>query len=71
MTPCFTDRGQFEVLKGAFHGALWTLAVICGAYNYIAWRHRREPHLAVNVAAYVGVVLFESHHIASHARPKP
>ena len=67
-----TDSGTSEATKAAVHGALLTLAALCGVYNGCAWLKRRERHLATNLLLYASLVAFEAyqvtHHFASDAR---
>lgn len=70
-TPCFVDPGTAETTKGAVHGAVLTLAVLCGVYNGAAWRARRQRHLAVNVAVYGLLTAFEVFQIARHTQAAP
>lgn len=65
---CVFDPGEKENLKGAVHGAALLLAAICGGYNAIAFLRRREAHLAINTALYVGIALWELEHVKHHAR---
>lgn len=64
----FTDHGQHEQIKGAFHGALMTLSLICLAYNALAWKARGQKHLAVNVGVYSALCGFEVVQVLRHAR---
>lgn len=63
------ERGQHERLKATIHAALGGLALLCTAYNVLAWRRRRELHLARNVGMYGALALLEasqvSHHLAA------
>lgn len=62
----FTDAGSSEATKGAVHGALFTLAALCWAYNGCAYLKRRESHLAVNVAVYGLLVVYEAYQVRRH-----
>jgi hypothetical protein len=62
----FTDSGQHEGVKGAVHGAAFTLFAIIGVYNAIAWRSRRERHLAVNVAVSAVICGWELYQVRGH-----
>lgn len=64
----FTDSGQYEGIKAAFHGSALTVVAILGAYNVAALRRRRQPHLAVNAAVYVAFVGFEAWNVWRHCR---
>lgn len=62
------DGGEAEGLKRAVHGSLGALAVVCLAYNALAWAKRRDRHLAVNVALYAALVAVEVRKVQHHAR---
>lgn len=66
----FTDTDNAESTKGAVHGALGTLAILCAVYNGSAYLKRQERHLLINLIVYTGLVLYEirtvTHHCGSH-----
>lgn len=64
----FSDPGNAESTKGAVHGALGTLAILCAVYNGISWWSRREKHLAVNAIVYTGLVLYEIRTVTHHCK---
>lgn len=68
MTERFCDPGSGESVKGAVHGAVLTLALMCGLYNACAWRRRRLPRLAVNACLYAGLVVFEMAQVWRHGQ---
>lgn len=70
MNADFRDSGVNEATKGAVHGAVLVLALMCGVYNTCAWLRRREPHLAVNAVVYNGLVLFEGWQVVHHVHRK-
>ena len=68
VTPSFTHRDVASATKGAVHGALGALAVLCCGYNVAAWWHRRERHLAVNAVVYGALIAFEVGQVIRHAK---
>lgn len=60
------DSGQREGLKGAVHGALGLLALVCCGYNVIAWARRRDTHLAVNASVYGALTAYELAKVLHH-----
>lgn len=64
----FTDSGQHELIKAAVHGALGSLAAVCGVYNLIAFSRRGNGHLAINLCVYAAVVAYELKKILHHLR---
>ena len=58
--------GEAETLKGAVHGVVCGLAVVCGVYNAAAWLTRRERHLGVNAILYTGLAIWEAAHVRHH-----
>jgi hypothetical protein len=62
----FFFGGCGERVKSDVHVALCGLALVCTAYNLIAWGCRRERHLAWNVAVYGAVAAFEVVQIQRH-----
>lgn len=64
----FTDATQSNATKGAVHGALLTLALLCGAYNGCAFLKRREWRLCGNALVYVGLVGFEIWQVKRHCQ---
>lgn len=62
-----TDPHVENGVKGAFHGALFTIAAICLAYNALAWRARKQSHLVVNVGVYSALCGFEVMQVMRHA----
>ena len=64
----FSDHTSSNGTKGAVHGALGTLAVMCAIYNAVCWWRRREQHSAVNVAVYLSVVGYEFLQVKHHCR---
>lgn len=64
--PAFTDAGSSEATKGAVHGAVAALVMLCGAYNALAWIRRRQPHLALNVLVYGALLAFEVYQVKRH-----
>lgn len=65
----FTDPDQANATKAAVHGALLTLAALCGVYNAASFLKRGERHLAVNAVVYGALMVYEvvnvRHHCAS------
>jgi len=61
------DRGD-DGFKGACHGAMLVLAVLSTAYNWIAYRRRPSPILAVNTAFYGAVAVVEVGQILKHVK---
>jgi hypothetical protein len=64
----FLRPGEAEVVKGAVHGAVCGLALVCGIYNAAAWVARRERHLGVNAILYTGLAIWEAVHVRHHHR---
>ena len=60
--------GCGERFKGGYHGAIGILAIGACAYNLLAWLHRKDRHLAVNVAIYGSLTAYEIHLIGHHRR---
>ena len=58
--------GQYEVTKGAVHGALGLLAAACCVYNGLAWWERKQPHLFSNAILYGLVTVLEVAHVQQH-----
>jgi hypothetical protein len=61
--------GCREPLKGAVHGTLEALALVCLSYNVLAFAARREPHLALNVGLYTALVWWEHRAVGHHRSP--
>ena len=55
----FVQHGQHETLKGIIHGASAALAALMCAYSVVAWRYRRESHLATNAIFYGALTVRE------------
>lgn len=60
------DRGEAEVVKGAFHGAACTLVAIIGAYNVACLRKRPEPQHVINAVACLAFAMLEAYNVAEH-----
>lgn len=58
--------GRAEPAKAAVHAVAGTLAVLCAAYNAIAFMLRREPHLLQNAIFYGGCACFERYQTQRH-----
>lgn len=63
----FVTPGRHEHIKGAVHGAMFTLACMCALYNVSAWMARREPRLAANGVLYGLVAIHEAVQVLHHA----
>jgi hypothetical protein len=61
-------HGRYEPLKAGVHGTILTLAALCTAYNFAAWRARRQRHSWVNSAMYGLLTVWEYHHVHHHLR---
>lgn len=64
----FCEPGSAEAVKGAVHGSVLTLALMCGIYNACAWRQRGGRQLMANTATYAGLALFEIWQVWRHMR---
>lgn len=60
------DPGNSERAKGAVHGAIGALAVLCAVYNLSAWKARHERHSAVNALVYLALIALELSHVLHH-----
>ena len=59
-------HGRYEPLKASVHGTILGLAALCTAYNFAAWRARKQRHSWVNTAMYGLLTLWEFHHVRHH-----
>jgi hypothetical protein len=64
----FVDPGNSEAVKGAVHGGVLTLAILCGVYNFSAWKSRPEKRLLVNAIVYGALMGFEVYQTLLHKR---
>ena len=64
----FTDPREAESVKGAVHGAVLTLSLMCLVYNACAWHQRRSSRLAMNAAVYSMLAGFEAVQVWRHCR---
>lgn len=62
----FTDQHTAHGTKGAIHGALLTLHILCLVYNVCAYRDRKAGRLAVNAAVHAAAIGFETWCIGQH-----
>lgn len=62
------QSGESEALKATVHGTLLALAAVCAVYNGLAWRVRRERHLARNAAFYGALVGYELVKVRHHLK---
>lgn len=64
----FCDPQEDQAVKGAIHGAVLTLSLMCCVYNACAWHQRRVARLAVNAGLYAALSAFEVTQIWRHLR---
>ena len=64
----FCQSGSAEMVKGAVHGSLGTLAAICAAYNGLAFHWRGDRRLLMNTLLYLGIVALEGYQVHRHWR---
>lgn len=62
----WTTSGNHEPVKAGAHGIMLGLALVFVCYNTLAWWRRRDRHLAVNAAAYLGLVGLEVYQVGRH-----
>lgn len=60
------DCGCYERTKGAVHGAVGLLALVCATYNVAKWLRDRQPRHAVNGLVYTSLVGLELYQVNRH-----
>lgn len=61
------NEGEAELFKGGVHLTLFGFAMMCLAYNAMAFSQRRHDwRLAMNAAVYGALVAFEVQQIQRH-----
>lgn len=66
MTDPVLEAGTAEKAKAGVHLALFGVAMVCAAYNLVAFSERKDRRLAVNALLYTAISALEVGQLARH-----